>query len=187
MRAFCQQLKNNGSYQGHSSRQKVAGIPWQLKGCVFPAMQYCWTPACALVVTQTSSCYISSAIHLLMHLARWETVGGQLDRNKHTAGNCKGCKKKTLPFVFRIRLTFLHEITACLMPSSHYLGAHVEMEKTGKTRTRCQEKSTWLGFYVCIPLSVVFSYIFKGLLKLYILIVGFHNVYISASSPINKY
>lgn len=88
----------------------------------------------------------------------------------------KGTLEGTLPFIFRMRLTFLHEITACLMLSSYYLGAQVEMEKTGRTGIHCQAKSTWLVFfYVCILPSVILSYIFKGLLKLHFLIAGFHN------------
>lgn len=75
-------------------------------------------------------------------MASWTEIKTQ----QGTVKAIKRIPEGTLPFVFMIRLTFLHEITACLIPSSHYLGAHVEIEKTGKTGTHCQAKSTRLVF-----------------------------------------
>lgn len=97
-------------------------------------------------------------------------------RQQRTVKAVKRRPEGTLPLGFRVRLTFLHVITAGPIPSSHELEAHVDIEKTRKAGMSCQANSTWLFLRICVLLSIVLNYIFKGLLELYFLMAEFHTI-----------
>lgn len=84
----------------------------------------------------------------------------------------KGRPEGLLPSGFRVRVTFLHVNKVCLIPSSHEVGAQVEIKKTKKDWVTLPGKHHLIFFVqLCYQLSL--TTLFKGLLELCFLIAWF--------------